>query len=177
MFNLKALILIASVALSPCLVFAQAPPVEHRVGQLQAGAELSFVHLDYSTDNPRGYAGYGTFDFLSHVGLEAEVRSATGRGITETTYSAGPRVLYRFDAFTPYVKALFGGGAFSIKGGAQPGQAATFKVATFGGGLDYALSRHFNVRVFDYEYQRWISFPPRGLQPNAVSFGIAYRFK
>jgi hypothetical protein len=32
-----------------------------------------------------------------------------------------------------------------------------------------------NARV-DYEYQRWISFPPNGLSPWIVSIGAAYRF-
>jgi hypothetical protein len=31
------------------------------------------------------------------------------------------------------------------------------------------------VRV-DYEYQRWLSFPPNGLSPWILGIGVAYRF-
>ena len=68
---------------------------------------------------------------------------------------------------------LAGGGLFSF---GDSGQNGTFGMYAGGGGLDYQVASHIVARA-DYEYQRWGNFPPRGLQPNLFTLGVAYRFR
>ena len=44
-----------------------------------------------------------------------------------------------------------------------------------GGGADYAVLPWLNVRG-DFEFQRWLSFPPSGLTPTLITIGVAYHF-
>jgi hypothetical protein len=46
-------------------------------------------------------------------------------------------------------------------------------VTTFGGGVDYRLSRKFTLRAFDFEYQRWNVTPT--LYPYGGSVGMSYK--
>jgi hypothetical protein len=82
----------------------------------------------------------------------------------------------------PYAKVLFGRGVFNFAG-PDPATGKTVQVAnlafntqSIGGGVDFKLSRSINLRLVDYEYQRWDGFPPNGLNPNVLSFGVAYHF-
>ena len=108
--------------------------------------------------------------------------------VAEQTYLIGPRLpLHRFGRATPYVKALVGIGRTSlspklldISGSANFGGFAQ----AYGGGLDYRLTKHLNIRVFDAEYQSWnlsildtstkqtTSSP---IHPYGASAGVSYR--
>jgi hypothetical protein len=44
-----------------------------------------------------------------------------------------------------------------------------------GGGLDYELLRHVNVRA-DWEYQRWFDYENSSLSPSVFTVGAAYHF-
>ena len=88
-------------------------------------------------------------------------------GIDENTYSIGPRIpITTFHKVTPYGKVLIGLGT----GGFLTGEAL---VTTFGGGVDYRLSRKFTLRAFDFEYQRWNVTPT--LYPYGGSVGMSYK--
>ena len=50
-----------------------------------------------------------------------------------------------------------------------------YNLFAVGGGLDYRILRHVNARA-DFEYQRWMGFPPNGLAPSLLTFGAAYHF-
>ena len=50
-----------------------------------------------------------------------------------------------------------------------------FLTYTAGGGVDYALSDRWTIRVVDVELQRWKSFPYGNLQPYGVSCGLSIR--
>jgi opacity protein-like surface antigen len=44
-----------------------------------------------------------------------------------------------------------------------------------GAGLDYRVLPYLNVRA-EFEYQKWMSFPPNGLTPSVITIGAAYHF-
>jgi opacity protein-like surface antigen len=109
--------------------------------------------------------------------------------VTERTYLIGPRIpLHRFGRVTPYVKALVGFGRTSLNPDLFPTIAGSPDFGGFaqayGGGVDYRLSKHINIRVFDAEYQSWTlsilntatsqtwNFP---IHPYGASAGISYR--
>jgi hypothetical protein len=97
--------------------------------------------------------------------------------IGEDSYLLGPRYVFRHNRFHPYVKALFGLGRFKYRFDNAPDTAYTYKIYSFGGGLDIQATHHINVRAIDYEYQRWPGYPPNGLAPQVWTFGAAYAFR
>jgi hypothetical protein len=122
------------------------------------------------------------------TGTAPTVESLATHEVTESTYLIGPRIpLHRFGRTTPYVKALLGIGRTSlnpdlltISGSPNFGGFAQ----AYGGGLDYRLTKHLNIRIFDAEYQSWnlaiqntansqtSSFP---IHPYGASAGISYK--
>ena len=85
----------------------------------------------------------------------------------ENTYLIGPRIApYTFRKFTPYGKVLVGFGNGSFLTGRR------FAV-TYGGGVDYRLTRRFTLRAFDFEYQQWQVTPT--LHPYGGSVGLSYK--
>ena len=164
---------------------SQEMPTAIRRADLQAGATFSFAKPDYGTSQFHGYGAYGDLDLRSHLGLEFNFHQLSGPNpvIYERTYQIGPRFIYPIhQRYVPYVKALYGRGVFNFPGtDATTGdqiQAANlaYNIGTIGGGMDFKLNKSLHIRVFDYEYQRWPSFPPHGLTPSILSFGIAYHF-
>jgi hypothetical protein len=152
-----------------------------------------------------GIAAFADLKFKRWVQLEAEGRwlqfninqvlatdpngnPVLTNEVTERTYLAGPRVpLHRFGRTTPYVKALVGVGRTSlnpdlltISGTKDFGGFAQ----AYGGGIDYRLSKHINIRIIDAEYQMWglsilntstnqtWNFP---IHPFGASAGFSYR--
>ena len=67
---------------------------------------------------------------------------------------------------------MYGRGVFNF-----PNNVANlaYNMFSFGGGTDVRVLRFLNVRA-DYEYQDWLGFPPSGLKPQLVTFGVAYHF-
>ncbi len=92
--------------------------------------------------------------------------------IYERTYEIGPRYVLRYGRFNPYVRAAYGRGVFNY-----PNDAANLAYNMFTGavGVDVQVQRHIYARG-EYEVQRWLNFPPHGLQPTVVTLGGAYRF-
>ncbi len=43
----------------------------------------------------------------------------------------------------------------------------------FGGGVEYRVKHHYNLRV-DLEEQKWPDFSPHTLSPIAITAGVAY---
>jgi hypothetical protein len=85
----------------------------------------------------------------------------------EDTYSIGAKVpIYTFKGLTPYGKFLVGLGNGSFLNGHST-------VLTYGGGVDYRLSKRFTLRAFDFEYQQWLVTPT--LYPYGGSVGIGYK--
>lgn len=159
---------------------AQAVPTATKSGGLQVGAGYVRANPDYSPKLFNGFAVYGDVDLWKHFGLEAEfhrVATASTINISETTYELGGRYRLPFGPISPYVKLMGGGGSFNFSNNSQNGiygnQNGTYGMFAGGGGIDFRVIRNITFRA-DYEYQRWGSFPPRGLQPSLATIGVAY---
>ncbi len=177
----KNLALLTITLLAPAIVHAQATATASRKADLQVGATFTLAAPNYGTDHWKGYGFFADLDFRQHFGLEAAFHQASESSSIryERTYEIGPRVLFPIhQRFVPYAKAMVGRGVFNFAGTDSNTQVANlaFNMASFGGGLDIKIRPGLNVRAFDFEYQTWPSFPPRGLNPSVFSFGVAYHF-
>jgi hypothetical protein len=161
------------------LLRAQEIPTETRAGELQIGLGYSRATPDYTMQHFYGPSVYATFDFRDHWGVEADfhdVKQGSGtqnQDISEKTYEVGARYVRHPYKFDPYLKLLVGRGVFNY-----PNNTANlaYNMYSFGGGLDLRTTRYLNVRLFDVEIQKWGGFPPHGLTPVVMTFGVAYRF-
>jgi opacity protein-like surface antigen len=75
---------------------------------------------------------------------------------------------------------MYGRGVFNFPtvGNASTGSLGAnlaYNIAAGSIGADYRLTRSINLRA-EYEYQRWMGFPPNGLTPTVASIGAAYHF-
>lgn len=183
MFKLAALFILGSIVTAPHL-HAQALPTATRAADLQVGGTFNFASPDYTQKTFKGFGVYSTFDFKNHFGVEAEFRQvndpSSSEGIYERTYEIGPRYVMHFGRLAPYAKVMYGRGVFNFPpaatnptGGAEANLAYNMWAGGFG--TDYRLRRSINLRA-DYEFQQWVGFPPHGLTPRVLTFGIAYHF-
>jgi opacity protein-like surface antigen len=183
----RILTLICLVSLSGARLLAQALPTASANGELQIGAMFNLGNSDYRPQKFKGYGFYATFDFRQHIGIEGEFHqlndpNATD-GVYERTYEIGPRYVLHHGRYNPYIKGMFGRGVFNYPllpvtpGSSTLEQTANlaYNIGAIGAGVDYRVVPGMNVRG-EYEYQRWLSFPPNGLSPWILSIGAAYRF-
>jgi hypothetical protein len=159
-------------------VYAQVMPsaYEHQP-KLSAGGFGSAFQPDYAgfgiaqhSDPLVGIGAYVDYKINRFVGVEAEGNWLHFRqysGITQNTFLIGPKVnIHEFGRFNPYGKVLVGMGGGSFLNGYTT-------VLSYGGGVDYNLSRHFVLRAADFEYQQWLVTPQ--LHPFGGSVGLAYK--
>lgn len=106
----------------------------------------------------------GTFHVTEWLGIAGEFTgghssniSSLGQGLTLTTFTAGPRVSYRFRRLYPFGEVLIGGAHGSDSYFPSPTSSSTsassFAVST-GGGLDFRLSPRYSIRALDLQYLR-----------------------
>lgn len=178
-------LVLSLVILLPARLHAQATAAATRGGIAQVGGAYTFSNEDeYPGKYLQGITIYGTFDLNNHLGIEGDVHMASVIknyfNYKETSYAAGLRWTQHYRKFAPYAKGLVGFGHSTadspqqIVGGSTPGSYFLFGL---GGGLDYYLTPKINIRAVDFEYQRWPNFPPHGLTPPLLSFGVAYRIR
>jgi hypothetical protein len=161
------------------------PAATSRTFSVSAGALGSMFQPDYaglgvaqtSPNRLYGPGAYVDVHFSRWLQVEAEGRwlrynqfyqpgSTTGNG--ESTYLIGPRIpIVTFHRITPYGKFLVGLGSGDFLEG---GNAL---VLSYGGGVDYRLTRRFTLRAFDFEWQQWRLNPT--LYPYGGSVGISYK--
>ena len=155
-----------------------ARPAGVKIREFDLGVDASYVNPDYG-HSVNIQTGLFALYTGNRFGAEANGRyTAVARsGERENTVVAGPRFnLVNGKRLVVYVKASFGGGHFNGDPANLAANAHTYFVQEYGGGIDYHVSRRFNVRVGDAEYQSWSSFPPRGLTPLVFSSGVSLRF-
>ena len=152
---------------------------EQKRWSLSAGAVGSSFQPDYAgvgvaQTSPTQLYGVGVYvDWkLSRlIQTEGEIRYEKFNqylNINETTYEFGPRIpIVTFKRITPHGKLLFGFGTGSF----LVGKSA---LLTYGGGVDYRLSRKLTLRPFDVEYQRW-NVKNVAMFPYGISAGVSYR--
>lgn len=172
--------IIAMVVLGTSVAaLAQARPTATRAGDLQIGGGFSNANTDYLPNRVNGGTGYFTFDFYHRLGIEGSFRFIKDgpTNIYEKTYQIGPRYSWILrDKYVPYVKGLYGRGVFNFAQNGQTTANIAYNMFTAGGGLDYRVLPYLSVRG-DFEYQRWLSFPPNGLTPTVFTVGAAYHFR
>jgi hypothetical protein len=163
------------------------PAATSRVFTVRAGAFASAFQPDYVGEGGAGTApnrlyGVGGFvdaRFTRWIQPEFEVRflrfnEYPGIAQTQNTYSIGERVpiINNFHKFQPYGKVLVGLG----NGDFLSGNAL---VITYGGGVDYRLTRKFTIRCADFEFQQWPVASQGGgsfnLWPYGLSAGLSYK--
>ncbi len=153
----------------------QATSTASRRADLQIGVGFVGDQSDYDTQLLKGVAFYTTLDLKAHLGGEFVIHqssSSIGDNVYERTYEIGPRYFRTYGALVPYAKAMYGRGVFNF-----PKNVANlaYNIFSLGAGVDIKVRDYLNVRL-DYEYQDWLSFPPRGLTPQVYTFGVAYHF-
>lgn len=181
---MKRILHITSIAFllwtSAQISHAQAAPTATRGGSFQLGGAFSFAKPDYGQKNIKGFSAYGDYNFTRHLGIEGDIHLNsvfTPTDIGEDSYLIGPRYVFHFNRLQPYAKFLGGFGRFKYQYDYTPHTAYTYGIYAFGGGLDYHLSRHLNIRAVDFEYQNWPGFGANGLTPMVWTFGAAYAFR
>jgi hypothetical protein len=161
------------------LSFGQAIPTASRVGSIQAGVGGYLANPDFGQTKIKGLTFYGDYDLTQHIGVEGEIHYSviTPSDISENSYVAGPRYVVRHKKLQGYAKVLFGVGHFGFQEGvnAHP-QTGSYFEYVLGGGVEYQATRKINVRLFDFEVQKWPGFPTNGLSPYVGTIGVAYVF-
>ena len=169
------LILAGLLAMSGTSWGQSTAPTASRRFDLQAGAGLAITKPDYTQEHWKGVTGYTTLDFATHLGIEFvfhQVGSRDGLQLYERSYELGPRYVLHYGRYNPYARGTYGRSVFNY-----PNNIANLAYNTFGiaGGVDTRVQRHVNVRG-EFEFVRWVNFPPHGLTPWNVTFGAAYHF-
>jgi hypothetical protein len=166
---------------------AQAMPTASGPGAyLAGGVAYSHFQTDYGRHVVAGITGYVDANVTWRFGVEGEARylnyhSLNGdsyNDISEITYLAGPRISFHPRVVRPYVKFLVGRGTFEFPNGYAQGRY--FAMAP-GAGVDMELGSRINLRLVDFEYQKWPNFvlPSYNagtLSPYGFSFGVSYKF-
>jgi Outer membrane protein beta-barrel domain len=139
-----------------CGTFAVA---QESKGELFAG--WSFMHLNGPSgctecNIPAGFNLDGSYYFAKIVGATADFdyhHKDFGAGGTGRAYGLhfGPRVRMPIGKITPFAHALFG---FTDLGGTSSGTTVSDKAFStkLGGGLDVSASRHFSLRLGEFNY-------------------------
>jgi len=144
---------------------------------IDAGGMASGFEPDEGNNILIGAGTYIDVHFTHWFQVEAEGRWLRWNeyyGEHEDNYLIGPRVpIHRLGRRGEvYGKALIGMGRMTFPFGGY----GTFTALSFGGTLDYRISRRIKLRAADFEYQYWpVWLPNQSLHPYGVSAGIAYR--
>lgn len=168
---------VASAALllgfAPSL-FGQAIPTATRPADIQVGAGFTMARPDYERQNFPGFFLYADVDPREHWGVEAEYHRVSGGAAhsAQQTIEIGGRYFRNYGRLSPYAKGMYGRAQFKYPFGYT---VLWYNMFAAGAGVDYKATRYIHARV-EYEFQKWIGFPNGGLQPQLLSFGIAYHF-
>lgn len=154
-----------------------APEVDYHQIKMKIGGEFSAYKPNYGSQFLYGIGAYADVDLPRWVGIEVEGRTLSfnkyQNKLRMDTGTGGVRFFMTHRRFTPYVKGAMGFGSidFPFHG---PYSHNTYTFYTITGGVDYRLSHHIYLRG-NYEYQSWPDFLGRGLNPQGINIGAAYR--
>ena len=130
-----------------------------------------------------GAIGSGTYYFNRYVGAQVEYSNhPDGRNDGAQIISGGVVARYPTQDITPFIHAEAGG----VRLGGPFKQPYTWGPAlTIGGGMDYGITQHFAVRIFQADYQYYhVNFGPQFPFPTGgranvdavrLSTGLVYR--
>jgi outer membrane immunogenic protein len=131
--------------------------------------------------------GHG-FSLVGDLGADHQGNvDSSGQSLWLVNYLFGPRISYRKSKrVTPFAQFLLGGAhatgslygtAATSSSAATSGSAGGFAFST-GGGLDYNLTKHFAIRLFQLEYfNTRLPNSVNGFQNNLrLTAGVVFRF-
>lgn len=173
--------------LVPVCSFAQAAPSAYVHGHsLYIGGEFALYDSDYYGGNQNLnkpafsiYGDYGLIRGVWPVALDVNYTRWSGIGLPNTSMSsflAGPKVSHHWGRWEPFAKLEAGFGHFSYFSNLDPAQQGDHLAIGFGGGVDYHLTNHIELRPIDFTSERW-NFSPNALTPQILGFGLAYRIR
>lgn len=154
--------------------------------RLTVGGDINATYLGYGKRWIGGGGGSVDANMNWRWGLEGESNFTFYRAYADThstTFLGGPR--YQLNAFgsdyryRPYVKILAGVGQFNFP--YNYGHGSYFVYAP-GAGVDYRLSYHWRLRLFDFEAQEWPQFSFDGvhtynLANYTLTTGVRYNIR
>ena len=182
------LALLASVlcllSLAPNQMNAQATAARSREAGLAAFGTYSRVTTDYYVPGNGFTVGgdYTRFYKWLSPAVEARFKYGSNKAVTERTIGGGIRVEHQISYFHPYADFLISSGTITFAGKNYIGANGTGTngsiVYSAGGGVDYDFADLWSIRV-DYQHENWNvnKSPVVTLTPNALSFGLLYRFR
>ena len=100
-------------------------------------------------DMSTGFGGAFTYNFDRHWGAEFDLGHSCGNSNYESTFSAGPRFMWRTEGSNIFLHALLSYNRFSVKG--LPNGTNGIG-AILGGGWDLPFTKNFSWRVFEANY-------------------------
>jgi len=188
------------IALAVMLCGLSAVAQDYSKAELAGGWNYLHVNTDaIPTQNslPGGFFVDGTYYFTKLIGLTGDFEYnkktfstdtffVSGDSMRAVSFHGGPRVKARVGKFEPFAHALFGFTNLNLNpAGTSPGtpaQSANEFSFKLGGGVDYAISHMFAIRLGEFNYYRTqfqatdFTFGfPSGLLPtsqNNFTFGV-----
>jgi hypothetical protein len=158
---------------------AQATPTASRLGSIALGVGGTIINPDFAQSKIGAITFFADINLPYNLGVEGVIHYSvnTPSDVSENSYLIGPRYIVRHKRVEGYAKGLVGVGHFGLQQGsyANPNTATYFEYA-LGGGIDVRVSRHFNIRAIDFEYQKWPGFSPHTLSPYGGTIGVSYVF-
>ena len=159
----------------------------NRIAWLSGGSTSLAFNANRYLGLVMDFGGYHANRFGPDAPPSGGVVDASGNVFS---YMAGPRLSFRHDRFTPFVQALFGAvhaSDVTLDGcsgvGCTPLPSENAFAMTAGGGLDFSLSPHISVRLFQAEYAMTRFRDPTSIAGNPgtqndlrLSVGIVLRF-
>jgi outer membrane protein OmpA-like peptidoglycan-associated protein len=101
------------------------------------------------TDMPKGFGLAGAYNYNRNLALEADYGGNWKNGFSFNTFSIGPRLTYRgSEGINYFLHTLLSDNRLNTRFGSNNGLGAIL-----GGGIDFHLSRHFDFRAFEADYQ------------------------
>jgi hypothetical protein len=120
-----------------------------------------------------GWEASYTYKFTSYVGITGDVDGDYGSVYSSRTnyhsYLGGLTFYLPLRKFTPYAHGLVGGSHLSMQS-----VVSGCTSYTFGGGVDYTITRHVAARLFQYDYLR--THFTQTSSDGRISFGIVFHF-
>jgi hypothetical protein len=162
--RMRKAVLIALLVVG-CGVYAVAQ--DYHKGELSAG--WNYLHFDssgfggHSESATDGFYIDGTYYFKHYVGFTGryEYNKKTFEPGTIATQTAdagvhsvlfGPRFKAHFGRVEPFGHGLFGFQRLGVTPNGLPEESDTAFAMKFGGGVDVGVSRHFGIRVGEFNY-------------------------
>lgn len=142
---------------------------------LWAGGGLSGYTVQYGQRKMWGATAFVDADSAFHIGIEGEahwLEYHQTANVHLETYMIGPRYHVSIGKFQPFLKGTIGFGNFNFPYNYAYGR---YLVIGAGGGVDYALSHRWSVRLADVQYQDWPQFTYGAMNNIGISSGIRYR--